>query len=346
MRRPAEPQEQREQSAVAPALYQWVRTGGATDEATLRAEFEVGGEELGVAWTELKELGLVHAGSDGSSLSVVDPEAALLRLLDEQRRYMNLHRQFVDRGMWAVESLVGRYRHTVEHEQGDIEVEVIRDARRINRLLDDLVDLVQSDVASLHPGPLPPAEVLRLGLERDRGHVERGARVRTVYPTRFAALPYVQQHLQDLLALGSEVRLSPTVPLHIIVADGRIALLPIDPDEPGKGVILARGATLVRSYAALYEYCWHAASPVTADHGVAPPGHAATEQQRAVVRLMATGIKDEQVARHLGISPRTVSRVMSEVMQQLGAESRFQAGVRALELGWLSGSAPAAGGSG
>lgn len=325
-----------EQSAVAPALYQWVRTGGATDDHTLGAELGVGVEELDSAWTELRELGLVHTGVGGSSVSLVDPEAALLRLLEEQRRYMNLHMDWLDRGMWAVESLVGRYRHSVDQERAGIEVEVITDTARIHRLLDDLVDLVQTDVASLHPGPLPPAEVLRCGLERDRVHIERGSRVRTVYPSHFANAPYVQEHLQELLALGSEVRLSPTVPLHIIVADGRIAVLPIDPDEPQKGVILARGAALVRSYAALYEYCWHAASPVTPDHGVEPPTHAATEQQQTVVRLMATGIKDEQIARHLGISLRTLSRVTSEVMQQLGAESRFQAGVRALELGWLS----------
>ncbi|MFF4361610.1 LuxR C-terminal-related transcriptional regulator [Streptomyces sp. NPDC001604] len=336
MRRFGDPQDKVEQSAVAPALYQWVRTGGPTDDHTLGAELGVEAGELDAAWTELRELGLVHTGADESSVSVVDPEAALLRLLEEQRRYMNLHMDWLDRGMWAVESLVGRYRHTVEHERAGIEVEVITDAGRIHRLLDDLVDLVQTDVASLHPGPLPTAEVLRCGLERDRVHIGRGARVRTVYPSRFANVPYVQQHLQDLIALGSEVRLSPTVPLHIIVADGRIAVLPIDPDEPQKGVILARGAALVRSYAALYEYCWHAASPVTTDHGVEPPTHAATEQQQTVVRLMATGIKDEQIARHLGISLRTLSRVTSEVMQQLGAESRFQAGVRALELGWLS----------
>ncbi|MFJ9843754.1 hypothetical protein ACIRYZ_25530 [Kitasatospora sp. NPDC101155] len=41
-----------------------------------------------------------------------------------------------------------------------------------------------------------------------------------------------------------------------------------------------------------------------------------------------------QPARSLGISLRTLSRLLSEVMQELGTSSRFEAGVRAAKLGW------------
>lgn len=322
------------QSAIAPALYQLVKAGAAPDEPSLARDLGVGQEELAAAWTELRELGLVKEAPDGD-LSLVDPEAALLRLLEEQRRYMNLHSTWVDRGMWAVESLVGRYRHTMDDEQANIEIEMITDGARIHRLLDDLVDLVQGEVASLHPGPLPPTEVLRAGLDRDRLHVERGVRVRTIYPQRFANIPYIQAHLRDLVDIGTEVRLAHAVPLHLILGDGRIAALPIDPEQPEKGIILVRGAALVRSYAALYEYCWHTGSVLASGQDPNVPESDATGQQQAVVRLLASGMKDEQIARHLGISLRTMSRTVSEAMQQLGAGSRFQAGARARELGWL-----------
>jgi DNA-binding NarL/FixJ family response regulator len=51
--------------------------------------------------------------------------------------------------------------------------------------------------------------------------------------------------------------------------------------------------------------------------------------------MLAAGMKDEKIARSLGISLRTLSRLLSEVMQELGASSRFEAGVRAAKLGWL-----------
>ena len=43
----------------------------------------------------------------------------------------------------------------------------------------------------------------------------------------------------------------------------------------------------------------------------------------------------EQVARTLGLSLRTVRRRVAALMTELGADSRFQAGVEAARRGWL-----------
>ena len=46
-------------------------------------------------------------------------------------------------------------------------------------------------------------------------------------------------------------------------------------------------------------------------------------------------MKDEQIARELGLSLRTVRRRVAEVLDELGATSRFQAGVEAVRRGWV-----------
>ncbi|MFE9401096.1 hypothetical protein ACFYNY_04880 [Streptomyces sp. NPDC006530] len=51
---------------------------------------------------------------------------------------------------------------------------------------------------------------------------------------------------------------------------------------------------------------------------------------------MAAGFKDRAVARALGISERIVIRRIQELMATLDATTRFQAGVRARDAGWLS----------
>ena len=43
----------------------------------------------------------------------------------------------------------------------------------------------------------------------------------------------------------------------------------------------------------------------------------------------------EQISRALGISLRTVRRRVAEITDDLGADSRFQAGVEAVRRGWL-----------
>ena len=78
---------------------------------------------------------------------------------------------------------------------------------------------------------------------------------------------------------------------------------------------------------------WENATPL----GVAQPRvrQNLTRQDAALLRLLSQGDTDEVVARKLGVSVRTVRRMASELMAELGARSRFQAGVRASERGWL-----------
>ncbi|MFB7292574.1 LuxR C-terminal-related transcriptional regulator [Actinacidiphila glaucinigra] len=68
----------------------------------------------------------------------------------------------------------------------------------------------------------------------------------------------------------------------------------------------------------------------TDDVGAAPAA-----RHREVVRLLASGLTDEAIGRKLGLSDRTVRRIVAELMQQIGADSRFQAGVKMVRLGWL-----------
>ncbi|WP_155354621.1 LuxR C-terminal-related transcriptional regulator [Acrocarpospora macrocephala] len=51
--------------------------------------------------------------------------------------------------------------------------------------------------------------------------------------------------------------------------------------------------------------------------------------------MLLEGQTDEGAARRLGLSLRTVRRSMSSLMTRLGARSRFQAGARAVQRGWL-----------
>jgi DNA-binding CsgD family transcriptional regulator len=176
-------------------------------------------------------------------------------------------------------------------------------------------------------------------LERDRSRAARGVRVRAMYSRRVGTVPEMTQHLEDRAALGVELRLSPVVPMNMVLADENFALLPTDPHDPDSPTILARGPGLVRSYLALYEYCWQAAARYGEEPGETG-GDGLSDQQRAALHMLASGIKDEQIARSLGVSLRTVSRLLSEVMQELGAASRFEAGVKAARLGLLDGEGP------
>ncbi|MGW8885589.1 LuxR C-terminal-related transcriptional regulator [Streptomyces sp. NPDC055749] len=333
------------------ALYQELRARGASSVDAVLTDAGLTPEERARYRDELLALGLIvetdNKHDDRSALkaggrpeaetddvAVIAPEIALLRLLEKERARLSDHLRRADEAYGTLEALAGRFLKAGALSEAEVEFEVITDYRRIQQALEDITDVVQHDLCSMHPTSLI-REISERSLSRDERQLERGIRVRSVYNQQLASSPGVAEHLRRKAELGVEVRLSAVVPMNMIVADERYAVLPVDPDDPLAGAVLARGPALVRSYRALYDYCWQTAAPYGAQQSPAPGADGLTDQQRAALRMLASGMKDEKIARGLGVSLRTVSRLLSEVMHELGASSRFEAGVRATRLGLL-----------
>jgi hypothetical protein len=292
-------------SEQALVLYQELRNRGSCNVEELTAELGLSRPEAESCWAELRELGLIAepgGADDPVTAAVVDPEVALLRMLALEQRDMRARQQRAEDRYSAIEDLAGRYMRGGGAANAEVEVEVLTSPRRIEQALEDLSDTVKHESASMHPGALPTGEFLQEALQRDRRLREAGAQVRAIYQQRFAAVPALADFFAQQSELGVEVRLSPVVPLNMILSDRRFALLPIDPERHEAGALLVRGAALVRSYLALYEYCWHTSAVFGRSEERRRGGGSdrLTEQQHAAIRMLAAGMKDEKIARSLG----------------------------------------------
>ncbi|MFF6789048.1 LuxR C-terminal-related transcriptional regulator [Streptomyces filamentosus] len=331
------------------SVYQELRRRGVAGFAEVSAELGLAAEEYERCRDELVSLGLIapttatHAEREAlrtgawrpdlDTVAAIDPEIALLRLLERERERLREHLAEADQAYSTLETLAGTVFRASPPRAG-ADVEQLTDYRRIQQVLEDITDVIQSDLVSMHPTSLVQ-EVAERVLSRDRRQIENGVRVRAVYSRHAASHPEVAEMLTRRVEVGVEVRLSPHVPMTMIIADRQFAMVPIRPENAAEGAILVRGPALVASYLGLYEHCWHMAAPFGHDVGADRGGDGLSEQQRAALRMLADGMKDEKIARTLGVSLRTVSRMLSELMQELGAQSRFEAGVRAVRLGWL-----------
>ncbi|MFD3942981.1 LuxR C-terminal-related transcriptional regulator [Streptomyces sp. NPDC058579] len=331
-------------------LYQELRRRGVSGFGEAYADLRLAPEEYERCRDALVSLGLIvptgaaHATvtavqdgswrSDTDVVAAVDPEIALLRLLERERERLREHLAEADRAYSTLETLAGTFLRADALTRAEAEVEALTDYRRIQQAIEDITDVMQESSASLHPGT-PGRQNPERMLDRDRRQIGNGVRVRAIYGRQEAALPEMAEFLGRRAELGVEIRLAPSVPLNLIIADRQFALVPIRPEDPGEGAILARGSALVRPYLSLYEHCWHTATPYGDDAAPERGGDGLSEQQRAALHMLASGMKDEKIARTLGVSLRTVSRMISELMQELGASSRFEAGARAVRLGWL-----------
>lgn len=129
-----------------------------------------------------------------------------------------------------------------------------------------------------------------------------------------------------------EARAFLAVSATMVIAD-RSAALVIQPPVDTDGSLAWRGLMihdlrLVSLLCEMYDGVWECSLPIGQDDGSEPRSEELTERQECIGRLLATGAKDEAIARRLGLSLRTVRSEISRLTEALGARSRFQAGVQ------------------
>jgi hypothetical protein len=155
-----------------------------------------------------------------------------------------------------------------------------------------------------------------------------GRRVRAIYPARMVAeAPHL---LAARAELGEDVRVLVEVPTRLVVLGGTHALMP-DPMGVGAAprmVIRQRG--IVQALALLFDQLW-----ARAEVPYLGEGRVSVDMRAMLLEQLASGAQDEQIARRLGVSLRTVRRRVAGIMSELGVDSRFAAGVEAVRRGWL-----------
>ncbi|WP_406631301.1 LuxR C-terminal-related transcriptional regulator [Amycolatopsis sp. WGS_07] len=182
--------------------------------------------------------------------------------------------------------------------------------------------LVMSTQSTLGPDPI--------GLVRpgDQENLRRGVRYRMLAPDAARTAPRLSTRLAALSLAGASTRTVPRVPLDALVIDGTAVVLPAE----GSGAAAFHLPGVVTSVVELFERVWPTAVPLQ----TAADREESTERERELLKLLSAGYTDAAAAENLGISVRTVRRTVADVMNRLGARSRFQAGAKAADRGWLS----------
>ena len=161
--------------------------------------------------------------------------------------------------------------------------------------------------------------------------VRPGLRYRAIYPDTARTAPTLCRHLGNMSVAGVAVRTMPHIPMNALIIDGSVAVLPADTRNGSVAVL--RLHSVVTTATELFERIWPDAVPL-ADNDI-PVDTDLSLREREMLRLLALGVTDEFAAAQLGISVRTVRRMVAQIMHRLGARSRFQAGVKAADRGWL-----------
>jgi hypothetical protein len=128
---------------------------------------------------------------------------------------------------------------------------------------------------------------------------------------------------------GGQFRWS-RLPFRLHLYDDRIAMLSLDYDDTTAGAWVITHRGFIRQLIALHTRMWQA--------GQARPRRKSRRldvELTAILRELVLGRPDEAAASRLGISLRSYRRRVSDLLDALGAPSRFAAGAAAERLGYL-----------
>jgi DNA-binding CsgD family transcriptional regulator len=293
--------------------------------ADLSADLGAGIGRVRQAVARLRELGLLSTAGRGRFVPVA-PDLALGTLV--QRRHLELN---------EVAGVITEFTNDFRAGQlssdpaGLIEVVTSPDAIRHRALRE--YENIQGEVMAFDQPPYawPPETIDEVAAESPK--LERGVRLRVIYSQQALQMPGRLEAVLALVGLGEDARTLPELPVKLLIYDRRVALMPLTTaDRALQSLAVIHPSGPLDALIALFEAVWSTATPVgRPDAG--PSRLSLAESQ--MLTMLAAGVKDEAIARHLGISTRTARRRISAVLAQVHAATRFQAGANAVRHGLL-----------
>ena len=277
---------------------------------------------------------------EGKGLATHSPE--------RPRRYIPAPPEF------AVEALVNRRQARLERARAAITalrkhaarapgasereqiVELITSREAESQIFEQMQHVAQREMLTL---VRPPLRISRLDIPfaKDQHHQlearRRGVRYRSIIDAEYLSLPGAGTHAREDVRAGEEIRVFPALPFKLVLADRRIALIPLNLQQPDSPSLLVRSSALLDALHVLFESLWERSTPIaftrSGELKNGRPGSRLSREAADLIPLLASGLNDKAIAHELSLSPSTLNRRIAGLMKGLDTRSRFQLGWRA-----------------
>ncbi|MFD4371102.1 LuxR C-terminal-related transcriptional regulator [Streptomyces sp. NPDC058486] len=278
---------------------------------------------------ELAQLMLVRASSEHpGQMRAVDPDIGLAEIVARQEADLAARQARLAASRAAITRMVAdRAQHRSTHGERLLGMDAIHDQ------LERLCRSAHTEIIGVQPGIQHPGD-LDAGREHDLAALARGVSMRSLFQELARRHAHITAYGDTLLSHGGEVRTAPTIPQRMVIVDRTHALVPIDPADNRKGALHVTEPGIVAALLEFFEQAWSTAVPL----GSTLPGDpraGLTDHERNLLRLLGTGLTDQAVGQRVGLTERTIRRQVASIMERLNASSRFEAGIKAAQRGWL-----------
>lgn len=281
---------------------------------------------------ELAELSMLYPATHATTPVALNPEVGLGALLNRRDTEIQRQQAQLAAARTAVAELAAVY-STHHGYWGNRSLEQLDDLATVRARLIELAEQAQYELLSFMPGGAQSREALEASRPLDEKSLSAGVRIQTLYLDSVRNDRATTEYARWLAGLGGEIRTIPSLPVRMLVVDRSVAVLPTDPENSGAGAVVVKAPGVLAALVYTFEAAWAQGQALD---GARPSGPGeVTAQELELLKLLELGSTDEVAARKLGVSLRTVRRMMADIMGRLGARSRFEAGLLAVRAGWM-----------
>lgn len=260
---------------------------------------------------------------------VAPPEYAIDALIAERMGALQAVRE-------SAAELAARVRRVTQEVDPTELIEIVSGEGSVRQLFLQVIKSAREEIAVFDCPPYASEVNEAMSQQAERLRTD-GLRLRTVFDRSLLDDPTHVRRIIQGVESGEQARVA-RVPLKLAIIDGEWAMLPLLHARGGtpEATVIVRRSVLLDSLLALFESVWQHAVEVRPQAGEellltgTPEG-----ELRQLAHLLAAGLTDTAIARHLDVSERTIRRRVKDLMDELGVDSRFLAGVRAVQRGWL-----------
>jgi len=325
-------------SAAEERVYRALLADPGVDIETLAAQSACSPDDVTEIVRQLIEFAVVKPdGTSPTGVAVQNPSMALGELIEfREDELMGTFRRIASTRseLAALDAeFTAPARNTLD-EQG---VERLDNLDSVRERLDELSFFSRKSVYSIQPGGPQTKEALDASRPLDLRSLRRKIDMRIIHETSRLDDELNRAYLRELVMLGAHIRVTSGRIERMIIMDEELAFVPLDPQNPSRGALVVRHPGLLSGFLDLFNRSWQDAQelPWSGEGVEQPEAVEMSENDRRVLALLASGCTDETAAREIGVSVRHLRRRISRLMQELGATSRFEAGVEAARRGWL-----------
>lgn len=284
-------------------------------------------EEVEEAAEQLCALGLL-ADEPERGLVAVSPDEAITKRIGPLERVLRAQRSHIERTREQLMSFMPVFEASLNGREPRNRFEVVEDLAEVLTAVSELAAGCVEEVFAARPGGPREAEGLEEAVPRDEAVLRRGVRMRVLYQHTACFSPGTNVYVQRVARLGAQVRTLEDYFPRLLVFDRKTAVIEMSGDPEGAAIV--REPNVVDFIADMYERLWLSAKPFTVGFG--PRRDVEDDLREAIVRLLTEGMTDTSIALRLGMSVRTCRRHIADLMAELNAQSRFQAGYALAKL--------------